>query len=92
MKSNKKRQIRFRLVSVVFLFFILFTAIGARALYLQVFSGPWLAQKAAGQYERSFELVGNRGAIYDTNFAKMAVSNLATSIAAYPRQIKNARE
>jgi len=92
MKSNKKRQIRFRLVSVVFLFFILLSTIGARAVYLQVFSGPWLAQKAAGQYERSFELVGNRGAIYDTNFAKMAVSNLATSIAAYPRQIKNARE
>ncbi len=92
MKSNKKRQIRFRLVSVIFLFFILFTAIGARAVYLQVFSGPWLAQKAAGQYERSFELVGNRGTIYDTNFAKMAVSNLATSIAAYPRQITNARK
>jgi len=92
MKSNKKRQIRFRLVSVVFLFFILLSTIGARAVYLQVFSGPWLAQKAAGQYERSFELVGNRGAIYDTNFAKMAVSNLATSIAAYPKQIKNARE
>jgi len=92
MKSNKKRQIRFRLVSVIFLFFILFTAIGARAVYLQVFSGPWLAQKAAGQYERSFEVVGNRGTIYDTNFAKMAVSNLATSIAAYPKQIKNAQK
>jgi cell division protein FtsI (penicillin-binding protein 3) len=92
MKSNKNRQIRFRLVSVIFLFFILFTAIGARAVYLQVFCGPWLAQKAADQYERSFELAGNRGTIYDTNFAKMAVSNLATSIAAYPKQIKNARE
>jgi cell division protein FtsI (penicillin-binding protein 3) len=92
MKSNEKRHIRFRLVSVISIFFILFTAIGARAVYLQVFRGPWLAQKAADQYERSFELSGNRGTIYDTNFAKMAVSNLATSIAAYPRQIKNARE
>ncbi len=92
MKSNEKRHIRFRLVLVIFIFFILFTAIGARAVYLQVFCGPWLAQKAADQYERSFELAGNRGTIYDTNFAKMAVSNLATSIAAHPKQIKNARE
>jgi len=92
MKSNEKKHIRFRLILVVFLFFILFTAIGARAVYLQVFCGPWLAQKAADQYERSFELAGNRGTIYDTNFAKMAVSNLATSIAAYPKEIKNARK
>ena len=92
MKSNEKRHIRFRLVLVIFIFFILFTAIGARAVYLQVFCGPWLAQKAADQYERSFELAGNRGTIYDTNFAKMAVSNLATSIAAYPQQINNARK
>ena len=92
MKSNEKRHIRFRLVLVIFIFFILFTAISARAVYLQVFCGPWLAQKAADQYERSFELAGNRGTIYDTNLAKMAVSNLATSIAAYPKQIKNARK
>jgi len=92
MKSNEKRHIRFRLVLVIFIFFILFTAIGARAVYLQVFCGPWLAQKAADQYESSFELAGPRGTIYDTNFAKMAVSNLATSIAAYPQQINNARE
>jgi cell division protein FtsI (penicillin-binding protein 3) len=92
MTSNKKRQIRFRLVLVIFIFLIFFTAISARAVYLQVFSGPWLAQKAADQYEKSFELAGNRGTIYDTNFTKMAVSNLATSIAAYPKQIKNARE
>ena len=92
MKSNEKRHIRFRLISVIFLFFILFTAISARTVYLQVFCGPWLAQKAADQYERSFELAGNRGTIYDTNFAKMAVSNLATSIAAHPKQIKNARK
>ncbi|MDY6790938.1 MAG: penicillin-binding protein 2 [Thermodesulfobacteriota bacterium] len=92
MKSIKKRHINFRLALVIFLFIILFTAIGARAVYLQVYCGPWLAQKAADQYERSFELAGNRGTIYDTNFAKMAVSNLATSIAAYPKQIKNAGE
>ena len=92
MKPNEKRHIRLRLASVIFIFFILFTAIGARAVYLQVFCGSWLAQKAADQYERSFELAGNRGTIYDTNFAKMAVSNLATSIAAYPQQIKNARK
>jgi cell division protein FtsI (penicillin-binding protein 3) len=92
MKSNEKRHIRFRLVPVIIIFFILFTAIGARAVYLQVFCGPWLAQKAADQYERSFELAGKRGTIYDTNFSKMAVSNLATSIAAYPKRIKNVRK
>jgi len=92
MKSNEKRNIRFRLGLVIFIFFVLFAAIGAKAVYLQVFCGPWLAQKAADQYERSFELAGNRGTIYDTNLTKMAVSNLAISIAAYPAQIKNVKK
>ncbi|NNK85182.1 MAG: penicillin-binding protein 2 [Desulfobacterales bacterium] len=92
MKSNEKKYIRFRLGLVIFIFFVLFTAIGAKAVYLQVFCSPWLAQKAADQYERSFELAGNRGTIYDTNLTKLAVSNLATSIAAYPAQIKNVKK
>jgi len=92
MKSNEKRNIRFRLGLVIFIFFVLFAAISAKAVYLQVFCGPWLAQKAADQYERSFELAGNRGTIYDTNLTKMAVSNLAISIAAYPAQIKNVKK
>jgi cell division protein FtsI (penicillin-binding protein 3) len=89
MKSDEKKYIRFRLALVIIIFLILFSAIGAKAVYLQVFCGTWLAEKAADQYERSFELAGNRGTIYDTNFSKMAVSNLATSIAVYPAQIKD---
>ncbi len=92
MSSSEKRHIKLRLILVGFIFFVFLGTIGAKAVYLQVFCGPWLAKKAADQYENSFELAGKRGTIYDTNMAEMAVSLRVTSIAAYPGRIKDARK
>ena len=61
--------------------------IGAKAVYLQIYCGSWLSQKAATQYEKSYELHGKRGTIYDINLREMAVSIDGTSIAAYPRHV-----
>ncbi len=66
-------------------------AIGAKAVYLQIFCGPWLSQKAADQYEKSFISHGKRSIIYDINHREMAVSINVTSIAAFPPHIKDAR-
>jgi cell division protein FtsI (penicillin-binding protein 3) len=65
-------------------FSILFIVIGVKSFYLQVFKGPWLSEKAAGQYERSFDSSGKRGTIYDKNLREMAVSIKVTSVAAHP--------
>jgi cell division protein FtsI (penicillin-binding protein 3) len=50
-----------------------------------------LSKKASDQYAKSFTSYGRRGIIYDRNFREMAVSIEVISIAAYPKQIKDAK-
>ena len=91
MKPVEKKKMRFRIIIIGSIFSVFFTIIGAKAVYLQIFCGPWLSQKAANQYEESFKSSEKRGTIYDTNLKEMAVSVDVTSIAAHPGQIKNAQ-
>ncbi len=91
MKPVEKKKIRFRIIIIGSFFSVFFTIIGAKAVYLQIFCGPWLSQKAANQYEASFKSSEKRGTIYDTNLKEMAVSVDVTSIAAHPGQINDAR-
>ena len=86
-KTNK--YIRLRIGITGFLFTMVFSTIAAKAVYLQIYKGPWLAEQAANQYEMSFKTAGKRGTIYDKYNSEMAVSIHVTSIAAYPMQLKN---
>ena len=83
----QQRRIGLRSILIGLIFSIILAAIGAKAVYLQVFCGPWLSQKAAGQYEKSFISTGKRGTIYDANHREIAVSIEVASIAAYPKNI-----
>ncbi|MBL7178707.1 MAG: penicillin-binding protein 2 [Pseudomonadota bacterium] len=87
MKAADNKHIKLRVIIVGVLFSLFFATIGAKAVYLQIFCGPRLSQKAANQYEKSFKSSGKRGAIYDTNLTEMAVSVDVTSIAAHPEQM-----
>lgn len=94
MKASANTHIRYislRIFLVGLMFTVLFGAIGAKATYIQIFRGSWLSQKAADQYETSFQPYGKRGTIYDRNHREMAVSIEVTSIAAHPQQIDNPR-
>ena len=91
MKPVEKKYIKLRLIIVGSIFSLFFTAIGAKAVYLQIFHGSWLSQKAANQYEVSYNSLGKRGTIYDANLRELAVSIDVTSIAAHPQKIKNKR-
>ncbi|MEW6672901.1 MAG: penicillin-binding protein 2 [Thermodesulfobacteriota bacterium] len=94
MKAAENSQLKYislRIFLVGLVFIVLFGAIGAKAMFVQVFRGSWLSQKAADQYEASFQLYGKRGTIYDRNHREMAVSIEATSIAAHPHLIENHR-
>ena len=90
MKSPEEKHVRLRALIVGIIFSLIFTIIGARAVYLQVFCGSWLSQKAANQYKKSLIFHGKRGTIYDAKYKEMAVSIDATSIAAYPQRIEDA--
>jgi cell division protein FtsI (penicillin-binding protein 3) len=81
------KHIKIREIFVGLIFMILFGLIGARAVQVQVYKGPWLSQKASNQYEKSLTTFGRRGTIYDRNFREMAISVEVPSIAAYPKQI-----
>ena len=89
--SNQKRlRIRMTLIGVVF--FLGFGTIIGRAVYLQVFVGPALAERASGQYERTIRTNGKRGSIYDTRMREVAVSIESLSLAAYPGKIHQPRQ
>jgi cell division protein FtsI (penicillin-binding protein 3) len=91
MKPVQTKHIRLRVIIVGSIFSLFFTAIGAKAVYLQIFRGPWLSEKATNQYEVSLKSFGKRGTIYDTNLRELAISIDITSIAAHPQKIKNAQ-
>jgi cell division protein FtsI (penicillin-binding protein 3) len=74
------------------MFTLFFAAIGVKAMYLQVFRGSWLSQKAADQYEVSYKSTGKRGTIFDRNLREMAVSIDVESIAAHPKQLENLKK
>lgn len=84
--TNKYMRLRVILVGLAFI--ALFAVIGAKAVHLQVYRSPWLAQKASRQYETSLKSVGKRGAVYDRNLREMAVTIDVTSIAARPASIE----
>ncbi len=84
----KEKYIKLRVLIVGLVFIILFGVIGAKAVHLQVYRSPWLAQKASNQYEKSLKSSGKRGTIYDRNLREMAVSIDVTSIAVRPAKIK----
>ena len=87
MKTRMKNPIKYRITFVGICFFMLISIVGAKAVYLQVFCGSWLSQKAANQYEKAITQVGKRGTIYDRHGNALAVSIQGTSIAAFLDQI-----
>ena len=87
MKWTRKNPIGLR-ASVLGVFFSLWLlVIGAKVIYLQVFRGDWLSEKASDQVEASVESDGKRGVIFDCNRREMAVSIDVTSIGANPRKV-----
>ncbi len=85
------KYVKLRILLVGLFFLVLFGVIGARAVQLQIYRGPWLSQKASEQYAKSVTAMGRRGVIYDRNMRELAVSTNVTSVAAYPGQVKDVR-
>jgi cell division protein FtsI (penicillin-binding protein 3) len=83
------KKLRLRMTLIGALFFLGLATIVGRAVYLQVFVGPVLAEKASGQYERTIQTSGKRGSIFDRRLREVAVSIETVSLAAYPRKIQD---
>ncbi|MGD9329662.1 MAG: penicillin-binding protein 2 [Desulfobacterales bacterium] len=89
---SKQKSLRTRMALIGVVFFLGFGTIIGRAVYLQAFAGPSLAERASGQYERTIQTNGKRGSIYDTRMREVAVSIESLSLAAYPGKIHNPRQ
>jgi len=89
MKNKARKYINMRIGIIGVMFIVLILAIGAKAVYLQLFCGSWLSERAANQYATDLVTAGKRGVIYDRNHHQMAVSIGTTSLAAYPSRLQD---
>jgi cell division protein FtsI (penicillin-binding protein 3) len=88
MKPTEKDVIKLRIAIVGSLFVVLLLAIVVKAIYIQVYQGSMLSQRAEKEIQKTMVVREKRGGIYDTNRHELAVSIDGVSIAAYPRLIK----
>jgi cell division protein FtsI (penicillin-binding protein 3) len=70
-------------------FFLCFSIVVARALWLQGVRGGALASQASYQQSETVTVPGLRGTVYDRNGAELAVSEDAASVYATPYQVKD---
>jgi len=91
MKNKAHKYINMRIAIIGAMFCMLILVIGAKAVYLQLFCGSWLSERAANQYAKNRVTTGKRGVIYDRNHHEMAVSIGTTSLAAFPSRLEDKR-
>ena len=89
MAIESKKWLKFRIVSILVVFLVLFIALISRAFQLQVLSGQNLKTLAQKQHTATLQLQPERGVIYDRNGEKLAVSIVADSVFADPSKISD---
>ncbi|MFA5322302.1 MAG: penicillin-binding protein [Smithella sp.] len=87
MATESKEKLKFRIIMIFMLFFVLFVALISRAFQLQVLSGQKLKKLATRQHTTVLQLQAERGVIYDRNGEKLAISIMADSVFADPSKI-----
>jgi len=92
MVQESKKWLRFRIVTLMGFFLMLFLALVTRAFQLQVLSGQALKNIAARQHTSTLLAHPERGIIFDRNGEKLAASMLTDSVCADPSKIRNPRD
>lgn len=80
MAVKSRRWLKFRIVSILIIFLVLFVALISRAFQLQVLSGQKLKTLANRQHTATLQLQPERGVIYDRNGEKLAASVIMDSV------------
>jgi len=87
MAVETKKWLKFRIVTFLLVFLVLFIALLSRAFQLQVLSGQKLKTLAQKQHKTTLQLQPERGVIYDRNGEKLAASIMVDSVFADPSKI-----
>ncbi len=91
MSSESKKWLRFRIVTLLVFFLVLFIALISRALQLQILSGKTLKNIAETQHTKTLQLQPERGIIFDRNGEKLAATVMVDSLCADPSKIADLR-
>ena len=92
MTKKSKKWLRFRTITLLVFFLVLFVALLSRAFQLQVLSGKDLKAKALRQHTKTLKFQPKRGSILDRNGEKLAASIMVDSVCANPAKINNTKE
>jgi cell division protein FtsI (penicillin-binding protein 3) len=87
MSAESIKWLRFRLVTLLVFFVILFVALFSRAIHLQIMSGEALKELADKQHTKTLQLPPERGIIFDRNGEKIAASLQVDSVCADPSKM-----
>ena len=89
MSGESKKWLKFRIVTLLVFFLILFITLISRAFQIQVLSGKMLKTLAEKQHIKTLQIEPERGIIFDRNGEKLAASVMAHSVYADPSRISN---
>jgi len=92
MMREEKKWLKFRIVTLLGFFLVLFIALITRAFQLQILSGQTLKTLAAKQHIKTLQIQPERGIIFDRNGEKLAASVMADSVCADPSKIRNPQD
>lgn len=80
--------LRKRIATLSLLFTIAFSLLGVRLFWLQFVQGAELSARAMENRMRDIPVEAKRGIIYDRNGRELAISISASSVCAYPAEVK----
>ncbi len=89
MAGESKKWLRFRIVTLLVFFLVLFVALISRAFQIQILSGKMLKTLAERQHIKTLQIEPERGIIFDRNGEKLAASTMANSVYADPSKISD---
>jgi len=92
MTAKSGKWLRFRMVSILVLFLVLYVGLGSRAFQLQVVSGETLGKLADRQHKKSLTLYPERRFIFDRNGQKLAATVMADSVYVDPSSVEDRRK
>ncbi|MBW2650465.1 MAG: PASTA domain-containing protein [Deltaproteobacteria bacterium] len=92
MSAKSGKWLRFRVVSILIFFLVLYVALASRAFQLQVVSGETLGKLADRQHKKSLTLYPERRFIFDRNGQKLAATIMADSVYVDPSSVEEHRK
>jgi cell division protein FtsI (penicillin-binding protein 3) len=92
MTKKSKKWLRFRVITLLLFFLVIFVVLISRAFQLQIITGKTLKGLAQKQHTKTLPLIPERGLILDRNGEKLAASILMDSVFADPAKIADSQK